>query len=92
MEDIKNGVEIEIAKDFSFGILDKDGFKIIGTSRHWNPVTVWWVQDGTTKLVTEPLTDRGDVITYKVDDNYKKLLKPFDEKTFIEQGLIRIKL
>lgn len=107
IEEFVQGFEFEVAKDNKYVWMDTvdDNGKIIKETdeesrkrfkekmdaspliRTWRPSKVWWKRDP-----HEIITREVDGITYSYPGAINNIYKPFDEQSFIDQGLVRVKI
>ena len=93
LEEFVQGFEFEKANDYSFGILDmSEGGNFISSSeksRIWSPMKVWWKHNPYERII-EPLDNEGNTIEYSGE--FLNFFAPFNEQSFIEQELVRVKI
>lgn len=92
IEEFVQGFEFEVAHDYNWCILNLSNIKepkVKGPmNRCWIPCKVWWMEPED-KLITEKMKD-GSTLTVK--RSFYNFFKPFNEKAYLEQGLIRVKI
>lgn len=90
-EEFVQDFEFEVASDHKYGFLDFSaesvGFEEIESYRVWSKSKVWWMNEPT-KVIT---SKKGD-IEISCLGSFINFFKPFNVKSFIEQGLIRVKI
>jgi hypothetical protein len=90
LEEFVQGFEFEVKNSCRYAIIDlSTGESSFGEPQHfWTEGKVWWMKES--KWISVFDEDSGVTITYnQAGDNF---FKPFDEKSFIEQGLVRVKI
>ena len=90
LEEFVQGFKFELAKDYSFLILDFTTTEKPEETkyREWVECEVWWKEDED-KLITQTYKN-GDTFTFSGRTN--NFFKPFNEESFLKQGLIRVKI
>jgi len=88
-EEFIQGFEFEVRNDYKFGFIDfsdeKKTMEVVSKSIIWTPCKVTWKK-------TEFTTVKKDGYTYHISPEVNNFFEPFDVKSYLEQGLIRVKI
>lgn len=89
ISEFKQGFEFELRHDYKFGLLDLATNELTNEVRSsvWSDCKVWWMHEP-----NEMVTEEIDGYKISVTGATLNFGKPFDEKSFLEQGLIRVKI
>jgi hypothetical protein len=88
LEEFVQGFEFEVRNDYKFVMLDLSEEKkpeILSESIIWNKWTVTWKE-------TEWKTEERDGMKYHISPEVINFFEPFCVKSFLERGLIRVKV
>ena len=96
LDEFIQGFEFEIAKDSKFCFINttvspdenKAAIDKIPYIRHWFPMKVWWKHDPEERI-TE-VDSEGNI--WNISGKSVNFFKPFDEQSFIDQKLVRVKV
>lgn len=91
IEEFVQDFHFERRHSYSFGFIDfeKGGYKKMKSFESWTPMQVWWKYPEDA-MITSPLGDEGHTITQT--GRSINFFKPFDEQSFIDQKLVRVKI
>lgn len=89
IEEFVQGFEFELRKDYKFIVLNFESNKSEATQEYseWVPCKVWWKMDENARI-----TDTYDGYSVTITGLTNNFFKPFDEESFLKQGLIRVKI
>lgn len=88
IDEFVQGFKFELRKDYSFGFITLGkGYEKVKDYSIWTECEVWWKSEE--KWITQSYED-GTKFTMSGSTN--NFFKPFDEKSFLDQGLIRVKI
>ena len=91
LEEFVQGFEFEVAQDYKFGFMDfSDVIKpleLSDSNRIWITTKVWWKNNPKERIIEKDING----ITWDISGGMVNFFKPFDEESFIKQGLVRVK-
>ncbi len=94
IDEFVQGFKFELRKDYSFNFLNftesqKTVYEKVSDYSIWIPCEVWW-KAKENEIITQ--TDKISGNTLTITGRANNFFKPFDEESFIKQGLIRVKI
>ncbi len=87
LEEFVQGFEFEVGNDYQWIYINSDKLPE-PKYRVWRPAKVWW-KANPKEMITEK-TENGNIFIYSGYLN--NFFKPFDEQSFIDQELVRVKI
>lgn len=89
LEEFVQDFEFEVARDYGFAIMDLSSNESpkFEKQRLWSPMKVWWKNKP-----EERIREEYNGIVCDVSGSMINFFKPFDEQSFINQELVRVKI
>ncbi len=89
LEEFVQDFEFEVARDYGFGIMDLSSNESPKFEKHriWSPMKVWWKHNP-----KERIKEEYNGIVWDISGGMINFFKPFDEQSFIDQRLVRVKI